>query len=173
MTENMVVKPGSVVSVSNLLTTGRWLGLVVDQEAGKKWAGRDPCIESPIAEKFMPILVRVLGRKFTEGGRALGRSSIPTKEPGEEEIIRWVYVPTAPRPHFYVVAGPDAGSVKDFLESYETLHALGMRFSPEGGAFYHDLKLVMEYLRRDKKAEEETTVYDRKFFKMLEEVLPR
>lgn len=158
---------GSLVAVGNSLDSGRWLGLVVDQEAGKKWADRDPCIEHYVDEKNGPLLVRVMGTKTIELA-GIGKSSLPKEEPKEVETVRWAYVQTKPNTSV-VVAGPDVDSVEKFLWNCWVINDLGAG----GITFFSDLKLLVEYLRGVTREPDAISYYERKFFAMLEEVLPQ
>lgn len=163
----MSIAIGSLIAVINSLNSERWLGLVVDQEAGKKWVERDPCLEYHLEEKDGPLLVRVLGLKLTEG-RALDKSGLPEQEPRGIETVRWAFVQTIPNPP-WIAAGPDLSSVEDFLRSYRLCNSFGMTEA----TFFHEVALLAEYLRGVTRTEDEISCFDRKFFAMLVDVLPR
>ena len=159
---------GSLLAVRNSLDANHWLGLVVNQNVGKVWADRDPCLEYTLAQQSGPLLVRVLGLKLTEG-MALDKSSLPKEEPRGTETVRWAYVQTIPA-QAYVVAGPDTDSIQTFSQN-ATLFCRG--FGRNGDVtFLRDVSLLVEYLRGVTRTDHETSFYDRKFFAMLREVLP-
>lgn len=165
---NQPIAVGSLVAAPYSVYGGRWLGLVVDQDVGKKWADGDPCIEYELSDECGPLLVRVLGQKLTEGG-ALGRSSLPEREPCETETVRWAWAQMIPNPPI-VIAGPDADSIAGFLRQCLILGSL--RRDGES-TFLYDLEILVDYLRGVEKTKYSTGMYAWKFYKMLEEVLPR
>lgn len=159
------VPAGSVIRVQNMLTVGGWLALVVDQAAGEKWLERNPsCVE--FNEIGSGTLVRVLGQRFVEGVKTT--SLLPKDEPDETEIVHWARL--YPGAAFEVHAGPGTKPIEVFLENMlETAAILNLRLIP----WHHDLKLVAEYLRGVTRKKEETSSYERKYFMMLSEVLPK
>lgn len=156
---------GSLIAVRNSTDSNCWLGLVVDQEVGKKWADRDPCIEYDPSDKQEFFLARVLGVKVVSTG--IGRTGLPEQEPYQTVTVRWAYVQLN---QAHVVAGPDVASIELFLEQYMMYIALGMKGN---ATFGHDLSLVLEYLHGVKREKDATSFFERKFFAMLGEVLPR
>jgi hypothetical protein len=158
---------GTVIAVRNSLDTGHWLGLIVDQKAGKAWADADPCMEHQLDAKWGPLLVRVLGRKVNETP-AMGRSTVPEREPSRDETVRWVYVQTLPHPLFYAVAGPGGLGVEAFLDTCRTCDSLGMK----GATFLHELQLLADHLKGIEKPKREMSYFERQYRAMLAEVLP-
>lgn len=156
---------GSLVSVADS-SSCRWLGLIVNQEAGKRWVERDPCVLHKLSEESGPLLVRVLGHRVTPW--ALEKSSLPEEEPRRGETVRWEYVQTV-SPSMYVVASPDVESIEAFHQHCLTCDKLGMT----GATFFHDVELLLEYLKGEKRCHEATSQRERKFYAMFEEVLPR
>lgn len=158
---------GSLVSVSNSIDGGRWLGLIVNQKAGQKWVEKDPCVEytpsSESEEKF--LLARVLGLKLTE--LALGKTGLPEREPSRMETVRWAFVQLN---QAYVVADPDVESIENFLLQCQTCMGLG---GMRGATFLHDVGLIAEYLRGVTRTRDQMGFFESQYFKMLEEVLPR
>ncbi len=161
------IKMGSLVAVSNTVSPGRWLGLAVDQKAGRRWAAKDPCIEYNLSENHGPLLVRVLGLKLTEG-EALGRSGLPEQEPRRTETVRWAFVQTVPNPP-WVVAGPDLHSIAEFHRQCR----ISRDFEMHGATFIGDLALLEEYLRGVERKDSAISYFEKKFFAMLNEVLPQ
>lgn len=164
----MSVPVGSLVAVSNTVDSGHWLGLVVNQEAGKKWVDRDPCLEYCVPDEYGPLLVRVLGLKLTEG-LGLNKSGLPTNEPRGTETVRWAYIQTIPNPPF-VVAGPDVDSISKFFRMCRICDSLGNK---EEASFSYEGAILEEYLRDVKKTADETSHFYKQFFAMLADVLPR
>ncbi|OGI15051.1 MAG: hypothetical protein A2878_02755 [Candidatus Moranbacteria bacterium RIFCSPHIGHO2_01_FULL_54_31] len=161
------IEVGSLLSVRNSLDPNCWLGLVVDQEAGKKWVARDPCLDYEPSENRQDfLLVRVLGLKWTELLPKIGKRSLPIEEPHETEVVRWAFVQLT---QAFVVAGPDAASIEMFLEHCSVCDSLGMT----GGTFFRDVNLLVEYLQGVKRTRSQMSYPESKFFKMLEDVLPR
>lgn len=166
----MSVPVGSLIAVSNVIDSGHWLGLVVDQEKGKKWVDRDPCLEYRVDEKYGPLLVRVLGLRFTEGV-ALNKSGLPAEEPRGTETVRWAYIQTIPNPPF-VVAGPDVDSISKFFRMCRICDSLGMSMKEEA-SFSYEGAILEEYLRGVQKPPDETSHFYKKFSAMLADILPR
>jgi len=165
--QNEEIAVGSLLAVPQSIHSGHWLGLVVNQEAGRKWVERDPCIEFSISEKSGPLLVRVLGQKLTEVA-ALHKSGLPEGEPNETQTVRWAFIQTIPNLP-WTVAGPDVNSIVMFLQWCNICESLGMN----GATFLHDVVLLAEYLRGVKRTENAMSHYEKKYFAMLEDVLPR
>lgn len=159
--EKKEIVVGNLVSVSNSIDGGRWLGLIVNQEAAQKWVEKDLCIEYNPPEKQGFLIARVLG-----GGLILSKPGLPETEPDERQTVRWVFVQLN---QAYVVAGPDVVSVENFLSQCRICNLLGMR----GATFFHDLALVAEYLRGVTRKRSEMSSFESKYFKMLGEVLPK
>ncbi|MFA6278882.1 MAG: hypothetical protein WCS97_03025 [Candidatus Paceibacterota bacterium] len=162
---------GSLIAVGNTLDGDCFLGLVVDQMAGKKWADEDPCLDyipSKDNQKEF-VLVRILGLKLTEG-QPLSKGSIPAREPYKVETKRWAFAQINRSWH---VAGPNVVSIQEFLKQCKICHRLGMKFRMSGATFFHDLELVVEYLLGVKRPEDEISFFERKFFAMLGEILPQ
>lgn len=163
--------PGSLVFTANLTGPGGWLGLVVDQEAGKKWVLRDPCLEFPQPEdvdKYAPILVRVIGAREIERV-AHGKNHLSGEEPRKTDFERWAYIDTLPRAP-QVMAGPDAHSVSRLVMHLMWSIKLGML---DTGDIIPDLRILSAYLNRSEKPPEETSEYARLFSAMLADVLPQ
>ena len=158
---------GSLLAVPQSIHSGHWLGLVVNQEAGKKWVEKDPCIEYKVSEEFGPLLVRVLGQKLTEAS-APYKSGLPEHEPHKIETVRWAFIQTVPNLP-WVVAGPDADSILSFLQRCNVCESLGMN----GATFLHDVALLVEYLHGVKRTENAMSHYEKKYFAMLEDVIPQ
>ena len=167
MSQEKSVIGSLVFSAPNPLDGNHGLGLVVAQEAGKNWAEKDPCIEYDIPEEYGPLLVRVLGLKLTTG-RALYKSSLPEREPCGTETVRWAFVQTKPNP-LWVVAGPSVESIEDFLRQCRLFGTFGIG-EP---TFLHEVALLVEYLRGVTRTKEAMSHFDRQFFAMLRDVLPR
>ena len=168
-------KTGVILSVRNSLNSFASLGLVVDQEAALPWIERDPCV------RYVPdltnqdeaqdhIVVRWLDIKLSE--LAFGRTSLPEKEPGHHEsgteIVRWGYAQVS---QSLVMAGPDVDSIAVF-EFQANRFAHVFRFSGPTQLF-HNLAILLDYLREVRKQPEELSSYERKYLAMLEEILPR
>jgi hypothetical protein len=168
MTNRKIVIPavGSLIGTRYSSIDGSWLGLVVDQSAGQKWADRDPIQDFKPEANYGPLLVRVLGKKTTEGG-LLVRSNLPEEEPNQDETVRWVYVQTIP-PNSFVVAEPDVSSIRECLKWYHIFNRFNMHAS-----FRLDVALLAEYLEGVKRTPDKISLYEKRFFAMLEDVLPQ
>ena len=161
-----LLKMGSLVTVGNMVDGYRYLGLVVDQVAGKQWADRDPTIEYMPNEndKGKFVLIRVLGLKISEG--FLHRTKLPPEEPSRNEVVRWSFAQISHARH---IAGPDIPSIETFLQYCTICGSLGMK----GALFLHEVSLLIEYLRGSVRSRDAMSYYDSKFLAMLGEVLPR
>jgi hypothetical protein len=159
--------PGMVIATRNSLDGDSRLVLVVDQAAGQKWADADPVMGyiPSLANRRHFVLVRVLGTQLSEG-EPLTKSGLPDKEPRVVVTERWKYSQIN---HSWYVAGPDAESLKQFLEHCRLCDNLGMK----DGVFIRDLALVTEYISGVTRTREDISFYEKKFFAMLWEVLPR
>jgi hypothetical protein len=162
----MTFKAGSLISIAESVSSGRFLGLVVDQEAGKQWMENDPCIRyMPMPEEEVEfVLVRVLGTRLVNS--FLHKSPLPEKEPQETETVRWEYAQVN---HSFQVAGPDLASIEEFLRWGRTFHSLG----GGDGAVVHEVGLLAEYLRGVTRSKDATSWFEQRYFAMLEEVLPK
>lgn len=157
---------GSIISVAHTMDSGRSLALVVDQEKALKWMERDPFLAyHPEDTTTNFVRVRWLGCKQAE--MAIGKRGLPEEEPSDAQIERWAYAQVSLT---YPVAGPDIVSMKDFLAKCRMFNrVLGNSEMP----FWHDLSLVVEYLCGVTRKSNAISFYDRKYFNMLEDVLPR
>lgn len=164
------IVPGCLVSIGNMLDTGRWLGLVVDQKAGEEWAKQDPCLEFiKLDEKYGPVLVRVIGQRLVECPGFGSKSSLPRHEPQRAEFVRWAYIqtlPHAPR----IVAGPDIDSIDRLLDCMLVARYVGMTDDRD---IIEDLNIILACMRRNLKSPSELNEYERRFLAMLSEVLPQ
>lgn len=158
---------GNLVLIGNMTTPGGSLGLIVNQVRGKVWLDRDPCIEHiPSTEdKEKYLIARVLGLR-TIGCSLIGKTVLPEEEPDEAMTVRWSYVQENRTPY---IAGPDVESIEKFLESCYICDSLGMK----DATFFHDVSMLIEYLHGVTRPRELMSYSEQKFFKMLEDVLPK
>lgn len=165
--EKKALLAGNLVLINNISTTGGSLGLVVNQVRGKVWADRDPCLDHlpSINDKESYLIVRVLGLR-TVGCSSIGKTVLPKEEPDEAMTVRWSYVQENRTMH---IAGPDMKSINNFLEQCYVCDSLGMR----GSTFFHDVELLVEYLDGVTRTRNAMGHSEHKFFKMLEDVLPK
>ena len=162
------IAPGSIIAVSNMLTTGRWLGIVVDREKGEKWLEENPsCIEPIHQEGTTDYLVRVLGRKFVEG--VSYQSLQPAGEPSQDEIVHWAYVPA----DWCHIVATDGTTVKKYLQEYLRYATIGKGPSLPDGSWFNDLRTVSNYLLGTTGDERMLNGLERKYLAMLEAVLPK
>lgn len=157
---------GTIIATRNSCDSDCTLGLVVDHEKAMKWVNRDPCHEYRPKDMTDFVLVRILGIKLSEGGRPLGKWSLPEREPHGTEIVRWAF---AQRNQSWHVAGPNYEEIEAFLGKCRLCEALGMK----GATFFYDLALVAQYLKGVKRRDAEISHNEKSYFRMLKEVLPR
>jgi len=162
---NQNIVCGSLVAVKkDIFSLDCFLGLVVNQEAGREWADKDSLFKLVPTENGH-VLVRVLGLLNLENGWKVCDSKLPSKEPSGREIVRWALVSTC---FCSVVAGPDLKSISEFRDLCRVCNSLW-----SGSTFIGDLNLIVGYLTRESRIAEASNDYEKKYFAMLQEVLPR
>lgn len=160
--------PGTILAVRNMLDGNSALGLVVNEEAGKRWVkndptlGYDPFVGGPPSKPF--ILVRLLGSHLAET-QFPSKTALPANEPQRDAVVRWAW---AQADQTSRVAGPDAESIRAFAEQIGLCVHLGMT----GANFLHDLYLVAAHLGHRIPPPSRQSEYNRLYFEMLAEVVP-
>ena len=102
----------------------------------------------------------------TVGCSLIGKNVLPDEEPDETMTVRWSYVQANRTPY---IVGPDVSSIEKFLEQCHVCQSLGMH----GSSFFHDVSLLIEYLHGVTRTRDAMGYSEHKFFKMLEDVLPK
>lgn len=141
------------------------VGLVVDPEAGRRWADRDPAIlEYPqsAAGKEGYVIVRILGRAMAE----VETGGLPPEEPSRLVTLRWASV--LPE-KVTKVAGPDKASILGFLGTIWIMKNFSMS---DATALNRDFGILIRHLTDDFPVEQEEDDYDRRYRTMLQEILP-
>ncbi len=159
---------GSILAISNAADPGRHLGLVVDQERGRKWVERDPALGyEPDPEDNTYVLVRLLSEQRISY-LTVSRNPVPAEDPEQTQIVRWEYAQFS-HGHARVVAGPDVESIAEFLRIVRICHGLGMGNAP----FVNSLGIIVEHLRDVQKEPGEMRIFGEKGYRaMLKDVLP-
>ena len=164
MPQIIPVAAGSLITLRHYPGPYR-LGLVVDQDAGQRWADRD--VFPPIKPVGVPglLLVRLMGECTSD--LHYDSDELWGREPRRAMTVRWAYVETRPNPPL-VVAGPDTYSIEKLFGACKTCMALGMT----GAIFMNELEILLGHLKQHKLETEEAGVFERRYRSMLADVLP-
>lgn len=162
----MKVPVGSLVGVPNVARSGYRLGLVVDQEVGKRWIATDPFPPDKLESIKEILLVRLLGLCY-ENAWSNPSDALWGLEPRRTQTVRWAYVQTTPNPP-WVIAGPDTGSIEEFFGACRTCEKLGMT----GATFMIDLQILLGHLKQRRLVTDETGIFERRYRAMLADILP-
>lgn len=159
---------GTIIGVNNNLDGCRHLALVIDQESVKEWIKKETIffgwVPSENLDRF--VIVRILGRGTFESLSLKIREGFEEKlEPDDTKIAHFEY---AQLNQTVQIAGPDADSLESFLKQGRTFVSLGNTIEHLG-----EIGLIAEYVRGTVRNQDELSWFQKRYFKMLERLLPK